>query len=54
MCLAYLVLSCKLATSFSVSQVERINHYEIHVFFQDIEHQLQENDLHHFLHYSFL
>ena len=30
-----------------------VNHYEVHVIFQDIEHQLQENILHHFLHYSF-
>ena len=28
------------------------NHYEIHVIFQDIEHQLQENILNHYLHYS--
>ena len=29
------------------------NHYEDHVIFEDIEYQLQENTLHHFLHYSF-
>ena len=31
-----------------------VNHYEVDVIFQDIEHQLQESILHHFLHYSFL
>ena len=31
-----------------------INHCEGHVPFQDIEHQHQENILHHFFHYSFL
>ena len=28
-----------------------VNNYETHVNFQDIEHQLRENTLHHFLHY---
>ena len=31
-----------------------VNHYENYVDFQDIEKQVQENTLHHFLHYSFL
>ena len=30
-----------------------VNHYEARAIFQDIEHQLQENILHHFLHDSF-
>ena len=30
-----------------------VNHHEVHVIFQDTEHQLQENTFHHFLHYSF-
>ena len=29
-----------------------VDHYEIHVMFQDIEHQIQEYFLH-FFHYSF-
>ena len=31
-----------------------VNHYEVHVNFQDIECQLQENILHYFLRYNFL
>ena len=31
-----------------------LSHYEVYVTFQGIEHQLQENILHHFLCYSFL
>ena len=31
-----------------------VNHFEVHVHFQDVEHQFQENILHHFLHFSFL
>ena len=38
---------------FSFFLVKLVNHYEFHAIFQDIEHQLQENILHHFLHYSF-
>ena len=34
--------------------VKMVNHYDVHVIFQDIEHWLQENILHHFLHYSFM
>ena len=30
-----------------------VNHYEGHVIFQHVEHQLRENILHHFLHYNF-
>ena len=37
----------------SLFQVKRINHCEGHVIFKDIEHQLEENILYHFLHYSF-
>ena len=55
--ITYSVLTCKVATSFSLFkplffQVKMVNHYEVHVIFQDIERQLQENILHHFLHYS--
>ena len=58
MCITYSVLSCKLATDFRVFQfslflVKMLNHYEVHAIFQDNEHQLQENIIHHFLHYSF-
>ena len=58
MCIAYSVLSCKLATSFSTSLIfnrsgKMVNYYEVHVVFQDIEHQLQENILQYFLHHSF-
>ena len=54
MCIPYSVLSCKLAISFrlfqySFFQVKMANHYEVHLIFQDAEHQLQENILHHFL-----
>ena len=31
-----------------------VSHYEVHVIFQDIEHQLLENIFHLFLHDSFL
>ena len=31
-----------------------VTHYEVHVIFGGIEHQLQENVLHHFLHYNSL
>ena len=59
MCIAYFFSSCKLATSFStfsifILLVKVANHYEDNVNFQDIEYQLQENTLYHFLHYSFL
>ena len=30
-----------------------VNHYEVHVIFQDIEHQLEKNILHHFPRYTF-
>ena len=58
MCTTYSVLSCKLAISFRSFQfsfflVKILNHYEVHAIFQDNEHQLQENIIHHFLHYSF-
>ena len=35
-------------------QIKMVNHCGVHVIFQDIEHQLQENILHDFLHYNFL
>ena len=38
----------------SFFQVKMVNHYEVPVTYQDIEHQLQKNILHHFFHYSFL
>ena len=34
--------------------VKMVNHCEGHVIFHDTEHELQQNILHHFLHYSFL
>ena len=45
MSIKYSVLSCKLATSFRVFQFLffQVNHYDIRVIFQDIEHQLLEN-----------
>ena len=58
MCVSHSAL-CRLATSFStfsisLFQVKLVNLCEVHLIFPDIEHQLQENILHHFLHYSFL
>ena len=61
-CMTNSVLSFKLATSFSTFSFEfcifilsgkMINHHEISVSFEDTEHQLRENILHYFLHYSF-
>ena len=54
MCTTYSVLSCKLATGFSIFsvfmlfqfsffQVKMVNHYEVYIIFQDIEHQLRES-----------
>ena len=59
MCITFSVLSYKIATSFwifhsSPSQVKMVNPYEVHVIFQDIEHQLQKDILHHFLHHNVL
>ena len=60
MWIAYPVLACKLATSFSAfsvnsfSLLKMVNHYEGHLDFQDIEHQLRENILYHFHDYSYL
>ena len=53
----YSVLSCKLVTSFKTFQfsffpLKMVSHYEVYVIFQGIEHQLQENILHHSLHYN--
>ena len=31
-----------------------VNHFEVDVIFQDIEHQLEENIIHYFLYYNFL
>ena len=47
---------CKLATSFSTFSIfilasKNGKLLKVHVIFQDIEHQLRENILHHFLHY---
>ena len=56
MCITYSVLSCRLAfQAFQIFQslffqVKMVNHYEVHENYQDIEHQLQENTLHHFPH----
>ena len=49
MWITYLVSSFK----FALFQLKMKNHYEVHVIFQDIEHQVQENILHHFLHNTF-
>ena len=52
LCITYSVTLWKLAFrlfQFSFFLVKSVNHYE----FQDIAHQLQENIIHHFLHYSF-
>ena len=59
MSIIYSVLSCKLAANFSTFLIfilshKMLYHYGGHVLFQDIEHQLEENMFHHFLHYSFL
>ena len=59
MCITYSVLSCKFAQAFrffqfSSFQLQIINPDEFHVIFQDIEHDLRESFLHHFLHCSFL
>ena len=31
-----------------------VNNFKVHVIFEDIEKQLQENIVHHYLHCSFL
>ena len=59
MCITYYVLSCKLATSFLTFSIfilfgKNGNHKEFYVISGDTENPLQENILHHFLHYSFL
>ena len=59
MCMTCSVLSFKLAASFSTFSIfilseKIVNHDEVHVIFQVIDHHLRENILHHFLHYSFL
>ena len=55
MCITCSVLSCKLATNFKLIHFFDFHSfwYEFYVIFQGIEHQLHENILHHFLHYSF-
>ena len=35
-------------------KAKKVNHFEDYVNFWDMEHQLQENIFHHFLHYNFL
>ena len=57
LCVKHSVLSCKLVTDFSTYSMlilygKRGKHYELHVIFQDIEHQLQENIFHHSLNYK--
>ena len=48
MCITYLILSCKLVTSFTIFlsfiffHGNMVNHYEVDVNFQDIEYQLQD------------
>ena len=43
MVITYSVLSCKLATTFSSLPFQMVNHYDVPVIIQNIEHQLQEN-----------
>ena len=56
MWIACSVLPNKLAATFqsSFSHVKMITHYEVHVIFQDMKHQLQKHIPHHFLTHSFL
>ena len=59
MWITYSVFLCKLATRFSIFSVFILSgkngkSNKAHVTFQDIEHQLLENTLHHFSHYNFL
>ena len=59
MSIANSVLSCKLGASFlifpnSFFLVKIVNHYEVHVIFLGIEHQLKINMIHRFPHYNFL
>ena len=47
MCIAYSVLSCKLATSFSTFQssffqVKTVIHHDVHLMFQNIDYQIQK------------
>ena len=54
----YLFLSYQWAKNFSTFSisffwVKMVNHYEVYEMILDIEHQLQENVLYHYLHYSF-
>ena len=37
----------------SFFHVKMVNHYGVHLIFQDIEHQIPKNILHHFIYYSF-
>ena len=58
MCIAYSVLSCKLATRFSTFSILILSgkngkSSRSCLIFQDIEHQLEEHTLRHFLRYSF-
>ena len=41
-------------SQFSFFEIKVVDHYEVNVVFQDIEHQLRENILQHFLCYRFL
>ena len=57
--ITYSASSCELAASFSAFSIfihsgENGKSCEGHVIFQDIEHQLSENILYHFLDYDFL
>ena len=57
MCTTCPFLSCKLPRSFSTFSIfilsgKMVNQFEVHIIFQDIENQLEENILHHFLRYS--
>ena len=59
MCITYSVLLCKLTTSsltfeMFILSVKYGKYCHVDVIFEDIQHQLQGNILHHFLHFSFL
>ena len=59
MCVTNSFLSYKLDASFQISkfslfQVKMVNHCEVYVIFQDVEHELLENILHHYLYCGFL
>ena len=54
--MTYSYSSYQLVTSFSAFLIfflaKIVSHYEVHVIFLGIEHQLQENITHRFFHYN--